>query len=104
MQTISTTRRVLAVVAVTTALCADQAAMSAPATRQEPGEIALMASRLVTRLAQNLRRAMPVILRQSARPALATGTADLLSPAAEPDGPVFAGLSPFQFRLPPPLA
>jgi hypothetical protein len=101
--TISTTRRVLAVVAMTTALCADQAAIAAPAARPHGTEIAQIASRLVSRLAQNFRRVMPAAF---SAPARQHCFADLVAPAfshASPRSPAHAPLSPFQFRLPPPV-
>jgi hypothetical protein len=93
------TRQVLAVVAVTTALCADRVAQAAPATRAQTIEYA---GRLVMRLAQRMRRIVASIrpwqerlrglVAPSRRPALA------LVPAYVRPRPI----SPFQFRLPPP--
>jgi hypothetical protein len=102
MNSISTTRRVLAVMAVTTALCADQAAMASPAARPQPVEFAQLASRLVTRLAQNFQRTLPAVIREPARqqrfaPIAATSDVSATAIAAP-----HASLSPFQFRLPPP--
>jgi hypothetical protein len=103
MSSISTTRRVLAVMAVTTALCADQAAMASPAGRDQGVEIGQLASRLVSRLAQNFRRAMPAVLREPVRqPNPADPSAPVIAPAV-PLSVVRAPLSPFQFRLPPPV-
>ena len=99
------TRQLLAVVAVTAALCADQVVAAAPANRTEAGQAASLASRFVNRLSQSFRR---------------TVAAALPRPAAEAVGPVCPGvrrlpnalqapvlhptLSPFEFRLPPPAA
>ncbi len=94
------TRQVLAVVAVTTALCADRVAHAAPAARLPVAE---MAGRLVMRLARRLRRVVATVLpwqvrqrgvAQARRPVLAYAYAFV---APRP-------LSPFQFRLPPPIA
>ena len=94
------TRQVLAVVAVTTALCADRVAQSAPVSRPH---VAQIASRLVSRLADRLRRVVAAIVpwqvRQRAmtlarRPALVPVLARVPHRA----------VSPFQFRLPPPTA
>jgi hypothetical protein len=93
------TRQVLAVVAVTTALCADRAVVeAAPVARTQTIELA---GRLVMHLARRLRRVVAAIrpwqerlrgvlqVRRSTRmPALAFVAPRLLSP--------------FQFRLPPP--
>ena len=97
------TRRILAVMAVTTALCADQAAVASPAARpQQGGELAQMASRLVGRLTDNLRRVMPVAMHRPRCPqrAAASPSRRPLAPAAP--APRHALVSPFQFRLPPP--
>jgi hypothetical protein len=93
------TRQVLAVVAVTTALCADRVAQAAPAS---PTQTIEFAGRLVMRLAQRMRRIVAAIrpwqerLRgiaaQIRQPAL------VLVPATVARRPI----SPFQFRLPPP--
>jgi hypothetical protein len=99
---IRATRQVLAVVAVTTALCADRVATSAPAARPHVG---VMASRLVSRLAQRLRRAVDAILPWQVRQR-AIGLTCRRRPALVP-APAFVShrpFSPFQFRLPPPTA
>ena len=93
------TRQVLAVVAVTTALCADRVVQAAPASRPH---VAQIAGRLVSRLAQRLRRGVAAITSWQVRHRL-TGLAGR-RPALVP---VLARVphrtvSPFQFRLPPP--
>ena len=97
---IRATRQVLAVVAVTTALCADRVASSAPASRPP---VAVMAGRLVSRLAQRLRRAVAAIVPWQVRQrAISVVRRPALMPA-----PILVShrpLSPFQFRLPPPTA
>jgi|SRR6185437_4539300 len=102
MASISTTRRVLAVVAVATALCADRAAVASASVRPERAEIVQIASRLVSRLAQNFKRVMPATLRvatrqQNAPVVVATPNWDVASAPLS-----HCPLSPFQFRLPPP--
>jgi hypothetical protein len=100
---ISGRRRILAVVVVTTALCADQAAIAAPAVRPQPAEIGSIAQRLVGRLTENLRRVIPSNCYgaarcsgvNSAQPRLWTPIAALAA-AHRP-------IAPFQFRLPPPI-
>lgn len=87
-------------VAVTTALCADRVATAAPAARPH---VAVMASRLVSRLAQRLRRAVDAIVPWQVRQwAISQFRRRALAPATVlvSHRPV----SPFQFRLPPPTA
>ena len=93
------TRQVLLALPVTTALCADQVAVAAPAARPQ---VAGLAGQIVNRLTRSFRQTvtieMPVHARQrwtaaSEPEALALdGSADV----------VHSELSPFQFRLPPP--
>ena len=102
MSSISTTRRVLAVMAVTTALCADRVAVVSPG-RPQRVEISQIASRLVSRLAQNFRRVIPAAFPEPTRQ---QGIADPVAPQFAAGSPVSLAhppLSPFQFRLPPPL-
>jgi len=95
----SRTGHILAVVAVATVLCADQAAVAAPLARPQVAEIA---ARLVDRLSQPFRRSVPNAIRVAVRHQPSqTDLADF------PDHPINAvvlhcDLSPFQFRLPPP--
>ena len=97
----SRTRQILAVVAVTTALCADQVALAAPVQRPQVAE---MAARLVDRLSQTFRRAVPNAVRPIDRSRVQTDAPS--APVAEPVAVLALNceLSPFQFRLPPPLA
>ena len=95
----SRTRHILAVVAVATALCADQAVMAAPLARPQVAE---MAARLVDRLSQPFRRSVPNPIRIALR-----HQPSQTEIAAFPDHPIsvvilHCDLSPFQFRLPPP--
>lgn len=94
-------RHILAVVAVTTALCADQVALAAPVQRPQVTE---MAARLIDRLSQTFRRTVPNAVRPIDRSRVSTA-----KPAARVAPVTIAvslncELSPFQFRLPPPLA
>ena len=93
-------RHILAVVAVTTALCADQVACAAPAAGPQVGQ---MAVRLMDRLSRPFRRTLPGAIRSpQQQPRSNSETASVSHP------PVIAvvqhcQLSPFQFRLPPPV-
>ena len=92
------TRQVLAVVAVTTALCADRAVQAAPAARTQTMELA---GRLVMHLAQRLRRVVAAIRPWQER---LRGILQVRRPALVPVSAFVAPrrISPFQFRLPPP--
>ena len=95
-------RRALVVLAMTTAFCADQIAVAAPASHVRPVEIAEVAHRIVTRLSETLRTTQPAHACQllpSARPAAR------VMPLAIWTTPLSVGhapSTPFQFRLPPP--
>jgi hypothetical protein len=102
MNSISTTKRVLAVLAVTTALCADQAVTVAPAARAQGVEFGQLASRLVTRLARNFRRTLPAAIREPAREQRSPDPESALFAVADFPSAGHAPISPFQFRLPPP--
>ena len=102
-------RQIVAVVVVATALCADRppAAAAAPSARTHAGSqarVAQIAGRIVDQLSQNFRR--PVRMDLSAQPGRGVGLTDV-RPANVAPRPVAAAhppISPFQFRLPPPLA
>jgi hypothetical protein len=102
------TRQVLAVVVVTTALCADHVASAA----REPigaigrvSEVADLASglagRFVTRLSQSFQRSVPAIVSVQSRHPRPAVVAAIIVPSdqttVEPQS-----YTPFQFRLPPP--
>jgi hypothetical protein len=105
------TRQVLAVMVVTTALCADRAASAAPVvfggatTRSHAaGGRQTLAGRLVTRLSQTFRQVVPSAAPLQARQVTLAVT---LAPRALADqslGVPSFPISPFQFRLPPPTA
>ena len=96
----SRAKYLFAVVAVTTALCADQAAPAAPLPRPQ---VADMAARLIDRLSQPFRRSVPNSIRVDDRRPSSQSELTVL-----PNRPVVAvvlhcELCPFQFRLPPPV-
>lgn len=96
----SKARHILAVVAVATALCADQAVAAAPLPKPQMAE---MAARLVERLSHPFRQTVPSVVRPLNRTRAA-----LIEPAAAPMPVVVESIrncefSPFQFRLPPPI-
>jgi len=106
------TRQVLAVVVVTTALCADHVATATAAAREPIGaigrvsEVADLASglagRFVTRLSQSFQRSVPAIVAvqtRQPRPAILVAIPVPSYPAANVQPQAF---TPFQFRLPPP--
>jgi hypothetical protein len=92
------TRQVLLALTVTTALCADQVAVAAPAMRPQVAELA---GRIVTRLTRSFRQVvaveLPVHARQ--RSGQASDDARFVDRSLDVRHPE---LSPFQFRLPPP--
>jgi hypothetical protein len=96
----SKARHILAVVAVATALCADQAIAAAPAPRPHVAE---MAARLVERLSQPFRRIVPSAVRPMNRSRAASGSAAILPRLLPAVLPRHREFSPFQFRLPPPI-
>lgn len=93
----------LVVVAMTTALCADQMVFATPAACARPAEIVEIAHRLVERLNEGLRgrslamvSAPALIDRQGAEPVPELQ----LQPQETAAHPL---ITPFQFRLPPPI-
>jgi len=96
----SKSRHILAVLAVTVALCADQFASAAPLAKAPVTE---MAARLVIRLSQSFARTTsndvrPEVRRPGAVPPVMTWNATMHEPVV-----AHQAVSPFQFRLPPPL-
>jgi hypothetical protein len=100
----SGSKRILAVMVVTAALCADHAVVAAPTARPEAAEVGNIAHRLVGRLAKNFRQVIPAtrcwVIR---RPGLAQAAPSAPICEADPFASRPQNL-PFQFRLPPPLA
>src|SRR5437660_10857480 len=95
----SRTRQILAIVAVTTALCADHVVAAQPAAR---GHLTEMAGRLVSRLSQSFRRVIPSNVRIAARQEWPSAAPTPEPIEVSPAAPVRMAFSPFQFRLPPP--
>jgi hypothetical protein len=106
------TRQVLAVVVVTTALCADQVATAAVGAREPIGtigrvsEVADLASgfagRFVCRLSQSFQRSVPAIVSVQARQPRPAVVAALPHPSETAACVLPQSFTPFQFRLPPP--
>jgi len=93
-------RHILAVVAVTTALCADQLVVAAPVPT---APVAEMAARLVVRLSETFSHAAP----RSVGPEIQLHRTDaqpqVWQPAPQEQVVLGYSLSPFHFRLPPPV-
>ena len=90
-------------VVVTTALCADHVAAAAPAARVSVRAQPSLPARLVNRLSQSFRRVLPsAVPAQARRPEVANPAAPdhLTDQSMSVQSPP---LSPFQFRLPPPV-
>lgn len=98
-ETMSKTRHILAVVAVTTALCADGAVSAAPVARPQVAE---MAARLVDRLSKPFRQSVSSVVHAPARQEYADAQPQRPQSTPAPVLAVHCDLSPFQFRLPPP--
>jgi hypothetical protein len=92
-------RHILAVVAVTAALCADRVVSAAPLPRTPVAE---MAARLVVRLSESFSRTAPSDVRPETRCPTAAPQPYLRPVAAQLAPVAGAAFSPFQFRLPPP--
>jgi len=100
-QLMTRSRRVIAILAVSMALCADSVASAAPATKMPVAE---MAARLVVRLSENFRFASVAERRIQTRQSLPSQLVlpvQRIRASAEP-APQNLAFSPFQFRLPPP--
>jgi hypothetical protein len=92
-------RHILAVLAVTAALCADQLASAAPLPKAPVVEIA---ARLVIRLSESFPRAVARDVRPQVRSERFEASAEV-APAPMAEAVVaHRNVSPFQFRLPPP--
>jgi hypothetical protein len=93
-------RHLLAVALLTTALCADRAALAAPVERPAAVEVA---GRFIQRLEVSLRRTMPPLrLYQPRTPNSKPAPAPVVFAQVISKAPSIQ-LSPFDFRLPPPL-
>ena len=94
-------RQVLAVLAVTTALCADQVSAAAPSLRPQ---VADLAGRLVTRLTQSFGRTVAGATQLAPRQQTLGARVTPGTPVRSVEALSFLQhqLSPLQFRLPPP--
>jgi len=97
----SKARHILAVVAVATVLCADQAGAGAAAPLPKP-PVTEMAARLVERLSQPFRRTMPSAIRPITRSRTAFVQVAIPPRPAAVAATHSVLLSPLQFSLPPP--
>ena len=95
----SRARHILAVVAVTTALCADQVVSAAPLPRPHVNELA---ARFVSRIAQTFRRTPTRSIRVHSRFQVASKPSRVLCKSIGDRTTFQPEFSPFQFRLPPP--
>ncbi|HEX4124113.1 MAG TPA: hypothetical protein VHY37_05245 [Tepidisphaeraceae bacterium] len=99
------TRHILAVLAVSTALCADQAVIAAPTRPTAGQELAQMAGRLVDQLSRSFRR-VTLATWPTDMPRRWSERRAMPQPVCAASAVVLAHtlISPFQFRLPPPVA
>jgi hypothetical protein len=99
------TKQVLAVMLVATAMCADRG-LAAPAGRapiEVPVAKASSASRWIDKLSRGFSRSVAVVLPRQDGRAGRFATVVVASPAPSPAHPVHLPVTPFQFRLPPPV-
>ena len=97
------TRQIIAVTLLATALCADRAMAAVPVVNQQ---IVGVAGKVTERLARTFRRTVPSFKSVEQRSQGASQQVEAQQrwvPADEPVVEPFA-FSPFQFRLPPPVA
>lgn len=85
--------------AVTTALCADQVAVAAPALRPQVAELA---GRIVTKLAHSFRQTVTAELPVHSRQRVTLVRPGVASRDTGARHVAHRAVSPFQFRLPPP--
>jgi hypothetical protein len=106
-------RQVLAVVVVTTAMCADHVATASCIAREPIGRVTDVASevadlasglagRFVTRLSQSFQRTVPGVVPLEARQPKPTIAVTTIRPQDVSADVQRQSFSPFQFRLPPP--
>jgi hypothetical protein len=94
------TRQVIAIALVTAALCADRAAVAAPVAVSAP--VARMAVSLANRLSGRLRAGVATVVLQRSNLA-GPQVSEFRADADRVVDVVAVTLSPFQFRLPPPV-
>jgi hypothetical protein len=99
----SNAKRVLVLMAMTTALCADQVVVAAPSSPRQGVEVADLAQRLVARLSQNLKSTVPAAVCQPRRQSRPAAPLQVESVWQTPSSVAHQPASPFQFRLPPPI-
>src|SRR5579872_4273892 len=92
-------RHILAAALVTTALCASQLSLAAPAQKTPVAE---MAARLVVRLSETFCRSAPAKIPPAVRFEDTDSQPRPIQPAQPQQLARSHSLSPFQFRLPPP--
>ena len=97
------TRTVLAVALVATALCADRVAVAAPQGPQA-ASLTQVARRVVVRLTVSFRQAVPGVTIHEVRQEGDAAGQRVAAVPATPLGVHTVQGTPFQFRLPPPLA
>jgi hypothetical protein len=96
------TAYLLAATLLTVTLCADRAMAAAPALRPE---VVQLAEKLVSRLSESFgRSAVSIAIFPQQRPSAAAVVVPSPAPLTSARTPVPQPISPFQFRLPPPLA
>src|SRR5260221_1256678 len=93
-------RRILVVLTMATAFCADQVSLAAPASGPRATEFAQIAQRIVARLGRSFRDNAPVSLPRPAAPSQPAVRPALLLITAIDAPPAHQPVSPFQFRLP----
>jgi hypothetical protein len=95
------TKHVIAVVVVATALCADRSLSAAPVARSADASSGLARS-FASKLTSNLRRAIAPTV--SVQPTRSDEQVQTFAPAIREEASgVRISLSPYQFRLPPPM-
>ncbi|HEY1921233.1 MAG TPA: hypothetical protein VGG44_00590 [Tepidisphaeraceae bacterium] len=93
-------RHVIAVTLMATAICADRLGPAAPT--QTPATP--FTTRLIERLGKNLRRVLPAVALYQPHRVVAGATVRQPLPISNQAFFIASSLSPFQFRLPPPIA
>ena len=96
-------RRILAVLVIAVALCAGRSVTAAPAAKPHLGPVAA-ARTLAGRIVKSLRQIVPSVRLDHARRAESAVVRTAVRPVAPALTVRIAEFSPFQFRLPPPLA
>jgi hypothetical protein len=98
------TRGILVVMAMTTALCADQMVVAAPSSGPRAIEIGQIAQRVVSRLSESFRKTVPTAVHEPRQQIASQAPTIVPSMPARILVVAHQPASPFQFRLPPPIA